>query len=89
METSILRQYQTISFSALPEFRQELVELAREEGMTLSEFIREALRRQMELKKFKHAQALFSERARQEGLRNEDDAEQIVDEVRLRKGKNA
>ena len=82
-----MRQYQTISFSALPQFRNELVKLAQEEGMTLSEFIREALRRQMELKKFRKAQEMFSQRARELDVTNEDDIERIVDKVRLQKGK--
>ncbi len=80
-----MRQYQTISFSALPKFREEIANMAKEEGMTLSEFIREALRRQIELKKFRQAQERFTGRARELGIEDEDDVERIVDEIRTGK----
>jgi CopG family transcriptional regulator/antitoxin EndoAI len=85
VEEKHLRTYQTMSLSLPPKLVKAITSQAKREGKTKSEFIREALRQYLELKELRRAQAVFSERAREMGVREEADVERIVDETRSKR----
>ncbi|MBI2067031.1 MAG: ribbon-helix-helix protein, CopG family [Deltaproteobacteria bacterium] len=55
---------------------------ARAEHRTKSGFIQEAIRYYLEAKRWKRLQRETAERARQLGIRSEEDVEELVDSVR-------
>jgi CopG family transcriptional regulator/antitoxin EndoAI len=87
MEQKTLRTYQTMSLSMPPRLLKQVLSLARQEGKTKSELMREALRQYIEMKEMRKAQSIFSKRARELGIKDEDDIERIVEEYRSEQAK--
>jgi len=82
-----LRTYQTMSLSMPPRLLKQVLSLARQEGKTKSELMREALRQYIEMKEMRKAQSIFSKRARELGIKDPDDIERIVEEYRSEQAK--
>ena len=82
-----MRTYQTMSLSMPPRLAKQVLSLARQEGKTKSELMREALRQYIEMKEMRKAQSIFSKRARELGIKDEDDIERIVEEYRSEQAK--
>ena len=82
-----MRTYQTMSLSMPPRLLKQVLSLARQEGKTKSELMREALRQYIEMKEMRKAQSIFSKRARELGIKDEDDIERIVEEYRSEQAK--
>ena len=70
-----------------PRLAKQVLSLARQEGKTKSELMREALRQYIEMKEMRKAQSIFSKRARELGIKDEDDIERIVEEYRSEQAK--
>lgn len=63
----------------------ETERIAREQGRTKSEFVRDALRRQVLLDRFRSLQSYARRQAEERGIGPED-AESLVDEIRGGRG---
>lgn len=75
------RTTKTITFSLPPETAKQIEELMKEEGMTKSELLREALRRYIEDQKWKRILKYGEKKAREMGIK-EEDVERLIDEHR-------
>jgi hypothetical protein len=64
---------------------RETEEVARAQGRTKSELVRDALRRQLQLERLREVQRYGRRRAEERGIGPED-AEGLVDEVRAERG---
>jgi len=82
-----MRTYQTMSLSLPPRLIKQVLSMAKQEGKTKSELIREALRQYIEMKEMRKAQGIFSKRAGELGVRDEEDVERVVDEYRSEQAK--
>ena len=77
-----MRQTKTWTISLPPQMGREAEQLARKEHRTKSELIREALRMYVISRKLQAIQQVASVRARERGIRTEDDIERVIDEIR-------
>lgn len=73
-----------LSVSLPDELMREAEAIARAQGKTKSEFVRDALRRQVELEQLRALQRYGRRRAEERGVGPED-AEALVDELRGRR----
>jgi metal-responsive CopG/Arc/MetJ family transcriptional regulator len=69
-----------LSISMPPSFKSELEQVAKEEGRTLSDLIREALRRYIITNQYEKLQNEFSAKAKAIGLADGADIEDKFDE---------
>jgi CopG family transcriptional regulator/antitoxin EndoAI len=74
-----------LSVSIPDELMRDTEAIARAQGKTKSELVRDALRRQVELEQFRELQRYGRRRAEERGVGPED-AEALVDELRSRQG---
>jgi CopG family transcriptional regulator / antitoxin EndoAI len=74
-----------LSVSIPDELMRETEEVARAQGRTKSELVRDALRRQLRLERFRQLQRYGRQRAEQRGVGPED-TEALVDELRAERG---
>jgi CopG family transcriptional regulator/antitoxin EndoAI len=74
-----------LSVSIPDELMRETEEVARAQGRTKSELVRDALRRQLQLERLREVQRYGRRRAEERGIGPED-AEGLVDEVRAERG---
>lgn len=74
-----------LSVSIPDELMREAEEVARAQGRTKSELVRDALRRQLQLERFRQLQRYGRQRAEERGIGPED-AEALVDELRAERG---
>lgn len=72
------RTTKTITFSLPPETAKRMEELMKQEGMTRSELLREALRRYIEEQEWKRIYRYGEMKAREKGIA-EDQVEDIID----------
>lgn len=72
----------TTSISLPLPLQKELEKEARVEHRTRSGIIQEAIRYYLETKRWKKLQIETAERARQLGIRSEEDVEELVDSIR-------
>ncbi len=75
------RTTKTITFSLPPDMAEQVRQVMKEEGRTMSELVREALRVYMEEREWRRLQRYGRLRARERGIAFED-VEQLVDEHR-------
>ena len=75
------RTTKTITFSLPPDMAQQVRQVMKDEGRTMSELVREALRVYMEEREWRRLQRYGRLRAREQGIPPED-AERLVDEHR-------
>ena len=74
-----------LSVSIPDELMREAEAIARAQGKTKSELVRDALRRQVQLERFRELQRYGRRRAEERGIGPED-AETLVDEFRAARG---
>jgi predicted transcriptional regulator len=74
-----------LSVSIPDELMREAEALARAQGRTTSELVRDALRRQLQLERFREVQRFGRRQAEGQGVGPED-AEALVDELRAERG---
>jgi CopG family transcriptional regulator/antitoxin EndoAI len=74
-----------LSVSIPDELMRDTEEIARAQGRTKSELVREALRRHIQLEHLRELQRYGRRRAEERGVGPED-AEALVDELRARRG---
>jgi CopG family transcriptional regulator/antitoxin EndoAI len=74
-----------LSVSIPDELMREAEEVARAQGRTKSELVRDALRRQLQLERFRELQRYGRRQAEGRGIGPED-AEALVDELRAERG---
>jgi len=74
-----------LSVSIPDELMREAEDVARAQGCTKSELVRDALRRQLTLVRFRELQRYGRQQAEERGLGPED-AEALVDELRAERG---
>ena len=82
------RTTKTITFSLPPELAEQVETARREEGRTMSELVREALRRYLEDREWRAITRYGQRRARALGL-TPDDVERLVEEYRDEQGVRA
>ena len=82
-----MRQYKTISFSVSPSLHKELIKTVKLEGMTISEFIREALREHLHLITIKQNRINFSKKMKRLGLAKEDAFQEMFNKFQSKKKK--
>ena len=70
-----------------PRLAKQVLSLARQEGKTKSELMREALRQYIEMKEMRKAQSIFSKRAKELGVKDEEDVQRVVEEYRSKQAK--
>ena len=75
------RTTKTITFSLLPEMAEKAQRVMKEEGRTMSELIREALRTYIEEREWRRMVRYGALKAREQGISPED-VERLVDEHR-------
>ena len=75
------RTTKTITFSLLPEMAEKAQQVMKEEGRTMSELIREALRTYIEEREWRRMVRHRALKAREQGIGPED-VERLVDEHR-------
>jgi CopG family transcriptional regulator/antitoxin EndoAI len=77
-----MRQTKTWTISLPPQMEREAERLAKQEHRTKSELVREALRTYVISRKLRRIQEVAARRARELGIRTEDDVERIIDDIR-------
>ena len=75
------RTTKTITFSLPPDMAEQVRQVMKDEGRTMSELVREALRVYMEEREWRRLQRYGRLRAREQGIVPED-MERLVDEHR-------
>ena len=75
------RTTKTITFSLPPDMAERVQQVMKEEGRTMSELVREALRQYMEEREWRRLERYGRLRAREQDARPED-VERLVDEHR-------
>jgi hypothetical protein len=78
-----MRTTKVIAFSVPPEFEDEIQAHAEAEHRTISEYIREAVRQYMSLRKFEVARSSIAKTIRKKGIKSADVASEI-EKVRKR-----
>ena len=78
-----MRTTKVIAFSVPPEFENEIQAHAEAEHRTISEYIREAVRQYMSLRKFELARASIAKTIRKKGIKPRDVAA-VIEKVRKR-----
>jgi len=85
-----MKTSQNISITMPPEMLKKAEEAAREEGSTMSEFLRDALRRQLENRewqmRWQQIRAYGSKKAKEMGLKPSD-VNRLIAEYRTEQGK--
>ena len=76
-----MRTTKVMSFSVLPEFEEQILIAARIEHRTVSEFLREAIRRYLSEQKFSETRKAVTTRLQEQGLK-ESDVEEVLKELR-------
>jgi Arc/MetJ-type ribon-helix-helix transcriptional regulator len=76
-----MRTSKVITVSVPPKFEQEIQKHAQYEHRTVSEYIREAVRKYMTLQEFETTQKAVSTRMKKKGLKPQD-VEKVLSEVR-------
>ena len=71
-EADVTRISKTITFSLPPEMAERVVEMMKEEGRTMSELVREALRTYMEEREWRRMARYGEFKAREQGIVPED-----------------
>ena len=77
------RRTKVITFSLPPEMAEQVQDVMREEGRTMSELIREALRLYMDDREWRSLVRYGQRRAREQGIAPED-VERLLDEFRAK-----
>ena len=67
-----MRTTKILAFSVPPEFETQIVRHAKMEHRTLSEYLREAVRHYMTLRRFEATRKAVSQRAKKKGLKASD-----------------
>jgi Arc/MetJ-type ribon-helix-helix transcriptional regulator len=78
-----MRTSKVITVSVPPKFEQEIQKHAQYEHRTVSEYIREAVRKYMTLQEFETTQIAVSKRMKKKGLKPQD-VENVLAELRKR-----
>lgn len=78
-----MRTTKVIAFSVPPEFETEIQQHAEAEHRTISEYIREAVRRYMTLQEFESTRSKVSKRLSKKGLKASD-VETEIEKIRKR-----
>lgn len=78
-----MRTSKVITVSVPPKFEHEIQKHAQYEHRTVSEYIREAVRKYMDLQEFETTQKAVSKRMNKKGLKPRD-VEQVIAELRKR-----
>jgi len=81
-----LRTTKIQTLSLPPEMVKQIDELAKEEGMTKSEFFREAVRQYIRKKRWEKIREYGARKAAKLGIK-EEDVERLIDEYRSEKVK--
>jgi Arc/MetJ-type ribon-helix-helix transcriptional regulator len=76
-----VRTSKIIAISVPPKFEQEIQKHAQYEHRTISEYVREAVRKYMSFQEFEEASKRVSKRLKKKGL-GPADVEKIIDEMR-------
>ncbi len=76
-----MRTTKILAFSVPPEFENQILKHAKAEHRTLSEYLREAVRYYMTLKRFESTRKAVSFRAKKRGLKVSD-VESAVEKLR-------
>ena len=79
---SNMRTTKVVSITLPPQLLEQAQALAREENRTMSELIREALRRYQRERKWDQIRAYGSAAAERAGVRTEDDVVRVIREYR-------
>ena len=80
-----MRSTKVLAFSVPKELEKQIQQHAQAEHRTISEYIREAVRQYMTLKRFDTTQKAVSKRMKKKGLRPAD-IEKAIEELRRGKG---
>ena len=78
-----MRTSKVIAISVPPKFEQEIQKHAQYEHRTVSEYVREAVRKYMTLQEFEATQRTVSKRLKKRGLKPQD-VEDVLSEIRKR-----
>ncbi len=81
----MLRTSKILTLSLPPEMAKQIAKLAKEEGMTRSEFFREALRQFIRKRRWEKIREYGARKAAQLGIKSEKDIEKLIDEYRSEK----
>ena len=74
------RNTKTITFSLPPEMAEKVQRVMREEGRTMSELVREALRSYMEEREWRRVERRKLLRSRHEGMGLDDDESSVTEQ---------
>lgn len=77
-----MRTTKVVSITMPPPLFEQAQALAKEENRTMSELLREALRRYQSERSFERARAQMAPAAKRLGIENEDDVVNLVRQVR-------
>jgi predicted DNA-binding protein len=79
-----MRTTKVIAFSVPGDFEQEIHRHAKSEHRTISEYIREAIRKYMEIREFDETRTFISKRLRKKGL-GPSDVEKVISVIRKKR----
>lgn len=82
-----MRTTEALSFTFPPKTVKEISDVAKKEGKTKSQLIRDALEQYLSERRWRQLQKELTARARALGIYTEKDVERIVDEVREKEDK--
>jgi metal-responsive CopG/Arc/MetJ family transcriptional regulator len=77
-----MRKTRVLTLSIQPAIAREMETFVKKDGMTRSEFLREAVREYIRRRKWEKIRLYAARKAVRLGLRNEEDIERLVDEYR-------
>lgn len=80
-----MRTSRILTLSLPPEMAKQIEKLAKEEGMTRSEFFREALRQYIKRRRWEKIREYGAKKAAELGIKNEKVIEKLIDEYRSEK----
>jgi hypothetical protein len=67
-----MRTTKVIAFSVPPDFEKQITKHAQQEHRTISEYVREAIRRYMAYQQFEDAQKLIAKKIKQRKIKKSD-----------------
>lgn len=77
-----MRKTRVLTLSIQPAIAREMETFVKKDGMTRSEFLREAVREYIRRRKWEKVRLYAARKAVKFGIRNEEDVERLVDEYR-------
>lgn len=80
-----MRTSRILTLSLPPEMAKQIEKLAKEEGMTRSEFFREALGQYIKRRRWEKIREYGAKKAAELGIKNEKVIEKLIDEYRSEK----